>query len=416
MPWNPGPRPAWVERLNALGANLGAGIRAAVPLDAETLLAAATRATDCADFGDEWFRTPLNTLLRSLDDEANLTLLGRLMAATETQRILQNRLRVQDLLHRHPEIESEAIEAPLFVTGLGRSGTTALHELFAQDPANRVPVQWETMYSVPTASAGAHPIGDPRIHAADLEVSLMDEIAPEFPTMHEISGYLPTECIYIFAHQLATDMFLGYYDIPSYAVWLGTTDLQPLYQYHRTFLQVLQWQHRGERWALKAPSHLSHLANVFRTYPDARVVIAHRDPLRVIGSLCNLMATLRAMRSDRVDFDALVAMMSFGFAHMVDRVCEERAAGLYPEDRIIDVAYTDFVADPVATMRQIYDRCGLSLSELVAERMYEYLADKKARHSGAHEYSFAATGLDIATERAKYAEYQRRYNVRSEVE
>jgi hypothetical protein len=385
-----------------------------VSLDEEALLRAASRVTGLDDYGDDWFREPFRVFLRALEDEAQLTLLGRLLARSEVQRILQNRLRVEDTLRRNPEISGERIEKPIFVTGLGRSGTTLLHELLRQDPANRVPMQWETMYSVPPPETATYH-GDPRIQQAHLEVTIMDEIAPAFPSMHEIAGDLPTECIFIFAHQLVTDMFIGSYYVPSYAVWTSTADPKPAYDYHRKFLQLLQWRHRGERWVLKAPSHLAHLPQLFATYPDARVVITHRDPLRVLGSLCNLMATLHWMRSDVVNYDFICSSMAFGFARLVKRVMKQRDGGQLPNDQIYDVRYGDLIQDPIGTVRRLYDHWGVALTNGAEDAMHNYLAAKPKGRRGLHEYSFADTGLDLASERAKYAEYQERYRVPSEV-
>ena len=146
----------WVERLNALGENLGSGGPALVSLEAATVLEAARTATGLDDFGDPGFLEPLGILCNALREEARLTLLGRLMIRAEIQRLLQNRLRIQELFTSQPEILEREIKAPLFVTGLGRSGTTFLHELLWQDPENRVPLLWEMLYPVPTPdSAGA---------------------------------------------------------------------------------------------------------------------------------------------------------------------------------------------------------------------------------------------------------------------
>jgi len=137
----------------------------------------------------------------------------------------------------------------LVVTGLGRAGTTFLHELLAQDPANRVPMLWETMYSVPAPETVTYET-DPRIAQAHLEASLMDEIVPAVVTMQEIGGDLPTECIYLFAHQFASDMWIGTYNIPSYMRWMVGSDPAPAYAYHRRMLELLQWRHRLDRWVV----------------------------------------------------------------------------------------------------------------------------------------------------------------------
>jgi hypothetical protein len=414
MTWSPPEREPWVERLNALGRNLGDDGRSLVPLDEATVLAAARAATGLDDFGDAWFRAPLARLLAALEDEARLTLLGRLFARSEIQRILQNRLRVEDWIRTHPELLRERVEAPIFVTGLGRSGTTLLHELLMQDPANRVPLLWETFFSIPPPEPDTHLV-DPRVAAADLEITLMDAAVPALTGMHENAGDLPTECIFLFAHQLATDMFTGEFHVPSYTLWLHGQDLGPLYAYHRRMLQLLQSRHRGEQWVLKAPSHLSQLPALFREYPDARVVITHRDPLRVIGSLCNLMAALHWMRSDHVDYSAIVRAMSFGFPFLCERVMKQRDAGEVPAERITDVLYRDLVREPIATLDALYRRLGRSLSAVAEAHMRAFLEDRRHAQRGAHEYAFESTGLDRATERAKYAAYLERYGIPAEV-
>ena len=414
MSWTPPAREPWVERLNALGRNLGDDGRSLVPLDETTVLAAARTATGLDDFGDDWFRTPLAKLLAALENEASLTLLGRLFARSEIQRILQNRLRVEHWIRSHPEVLAEHIEAPIFVTGLGRSGTTLLHELLMQDPANRVPLLWETFFSVPPPEPTTHQ-SDPRAAAADLEITLMDAAVPAMTGMHENAGDLPTECIFLFAHQLATDMFTGEFHVPGYTLWLHTQDLAPVYAYHRRLLRLLQSRHRGERWVLKAPSHLAQLPALFREYPDARVVITHRDPLRVIGSLCNLMAALHWMRSDHVDYDAIVRAMSFGFPFLCERVMKQRDAGEVPGDRIADVLYRDLVREPIATLDGLYRRLGRSLSAEAEGRMRAFLEERRQAKRGAHEYAFESTGLDRDAERAKYATYLERYGIPAEV-
>ena len=169
------------------------------------LMAAAKSATGLEDTGDDWFEEPMRRLCAALEDEAELHLAGRIRARGELQLILQNRLRLVDLWKREPEIDDETVRGPIIVTGLGRSGTTLLHELLACDPDNR-----------PPAAVGARPHGpgrrrrqDPRliktsqssidwVATMDDEIKLMDEIVPAFTNMHENGGHLPTECIFAF--------------------------------------------------------------------------------------------------------------------------------------------------------------------------------------------------------------------------
>jgi hypothetical protein len=274
-------------------------------------------------------------------------------------------------------------------------------------------MQWELMYSVPPPEAAAYDT-DPRIERVRREITVMDEADPAFPTMHELAADLPTECIYVFAHQFTSDMFVGEFNVPSYAIWNATTDLAPAYAYHRRFLQLLQWRHPG-RWVLKAPSHLAHLVQLFGTYPDARVVITHRDPLRVIGSLGSLMATLQRMRSDHVDYPGMVAGIAFGFAYLVNKLMRQRDEGHLPAGQIADVRYADLVRDPIGTVRSLYARWGLAFDDALAERIRRRLARQQHGAGGGHRYSFADTGLDLAEQRAKFAPYLACYDIAPEV-
>lgn len=413
MAWNPTPQPRWVDAIKALGDNLGDSGRSMVSLNEEHLLASAAANTGLEDFGDDWFREPLGVLLRALEEEAQLTLLGRVLARAEIQRILQNRLRVQAVWSRHPEIHEESVAAPVVITGLGRSGTTLLHELLAQDPHNRVLHQWEAMYPAPPPQRETFH-SDARIAAVARELVVMDECDPAFPAMHELGATLPTECIYIFAHQFATDKFTGEFFVPSYALWNATHDLTPAYAYHRRFLQMLQWRHRGERWVLKTPSFLHNLERLYATYPDARVVIAHRDPLRVIGSLANLMGTLQRMRSDQVNFQLQIEGMAAGFAAMLKRMTAARRDGALCGRPIVDVRYSELIADPIGTVEQLYRGWGLSLPGAARRAMARRLA-QQGHGQRAHRYRFADTGLNRDEERARFADYMAHYELAEEV-
>ena len=144
------PQATWTRYLNTMGSSVGAGFL--IPLEEETLIQAAMEQTGLSDFGDSGFREPLSILLRSLNEEADLTLTGRLLAACDILRILESRLRIIDTEKKHPEIADEVIASPIFVVGMGRTGTTILHELLQQDPANRAPLLWEMINPAPPFS------------------------------------------------------------------------------------------------------------------------------------------------------------------------------------------------------------------------------------------------------------------------
>jgi hypothetical protein len=424
MTWTPPARADWVEHVVAYGRGLGDDGRSLVSLDAGDLLSAARAATALDDAGDSWFEGPLNRLCAALDDEAELHLAGRLRARAELQLIMQNRLRLVDLWKKEPAIAKEPVTSPIIVTGLGRSGTTLLHELLACDPANRPALLWELLHTVPGGlRRPSHPQGRTAEDWAALahsEITLMDAMVPAFTGMHENGGHLPTECIFLFAHQFSSDVFTGLYNIPSYTIWKSGADQTPAYEWHKRMLQTLQWDPESHgvppSWVLKAPSHLGDLALLFATYPDVRVVMTHRDPLRVVGSLADTMATLHWMHSDRVAHDTLVEFLCMGVEIQMNGVMVTRDRGEIPANQIADVRYADLVADPIGTVTGLYHAWGKELSDEARTRLAAYVEARHAnRGSGEHHYRFEDTGLDLAEHRALVADYQKRFGVPSEV-
>ena len=393
----------------SLGRGLSDDGHSVVSLQPEDLRAAAVSTTGLDDFGDTWWDEPFRRLCASLEGESRLHLPGRLRARGELQVVLQNRLRMVHLWKEEPAVLREEVHAPIVVTGFGRSGTTLLHELLACDPDNRPPLLWELLHSVPYEDAS----GD----LCDDEIKLMDEMVPAFTAMHENGGRLPTECIFAFAHQFSSDMFTGLYNVPEYTVWRSGVDQAPIYDWHKRHLQTLQWvtERPTTRWVVKAPSHLSALPLLFATNPDARVAMTHRDPLRVIGSLADLMATLHWMHSDHVDHGVLVEFMAIGLEMQMDHVTAERDAGAIPNEQITDVVYKDLVADPVGIIERLYASWDLPVSAEFRSALNAYLAARHTGRASGHDYSFADTGLDLATHRALLKQYQERFRVPSEV-
>ncbi len=414
MQWSPPEREPWVAHVNALAGNQPDGGVSVLPLDADALLADARRVTGLDDYGDEWFIEPFRVLVKALNEEAALTPVGRLVARSEIARSLQARLQVEDTIRRNPEILEQAVAPVHVVTGLGRTGTSILHELLALDEDNRVPMQWEMIYPVPAPETATF-TSDPRIAAADLEVRAVESIVPAIRTMHANGGDLPNECIFLFALSFASELFSGRFNIPSYDMWMATNDLSPSYAYHKRFLQLLQWKHRMPRWVLKAPTHITRLHYLFNTYPDARVVITHRDPLRVLASVTNLLSSLKWAHSDVCNYAGDLQRVAFGNAYVCQMMVDQREAGDLPAGRVTDVRYADLMQDPVAAVEALYRDWDIPFSAALRQRIDEYLAAKPKGAHGAHSYSFADTGLDLGEERARYTAYQGYFGVPSEV-
>lgn len=407
--WQPGPRPEWVRVLNTLGASHW------VALDEASLLEEAIRNTGLSDFGGDGFRTPLRIFLDSVEREARLNLIGRILARGDILNLLENRLRMTEARKRHPGIDAEEIVRPIFITGLPRTGTSILHELLAQDPAHRVPLAWEVRYPCPPPETATYDT-DPRIGQADQEIRFWNQVVPEYVTMHELGANVPVECIVLMMHEFLSDHLAGMHQVPTYAAWLARSDMRPAYRYHRQMLQLLQWRAPRERWVLKAPSHMAALDALLALYPDARIVQTHRDPLQVMGSVASILCATAWVRSDAVDPARILQWFGgASCAALLANAERVRQSGIVGVEQFFDVHYHDLVRDPFGTIAGIYQHFGLRYTAEAQSRMRAYLAAKPKDRHGAHQYSFGDTGFDRDTERRRFAAYQERYGVPSEV-
>ena len=407
MPWMPPERPRWVQRMNAHADAVG-GARSLVSLDPDELLATARRATGLDDFGGEEWLAHYHVLLDAIEREASLHLAGRLLSRAEILRTLRNRLQLAELWSQRPEILRDPISAPVFVVGSPRSGTSILHELLALDPAHRAPAMWEMLHPVESLADDAmRAVG----HA---ETTWWHDLQPEYEAMHANSGDLPNECIFITLHEFLSDHWGGCHDAPTYQAYLAKADQRPAYRYHRRFLQTLQQRARGERWLLKAPSHLFQLRALFDVYPEARIVFTHRDPLKTIPSALSLMCTLKWMRCERSDPAAGAQTTAAGYAFVYRRLIEQRASGALPDDRFVDVRYADLVADPGAALERIYAASGWRFTPELRRAAVDYVKRKPRGAHGVHHYSLAEMGLDADAERKRFAFYCQHYGVAEE--
>lgn len=404
--WASPQRPRWVRLLNQLGSNLGDG-SALVPLDEASLLATAQRLTGLDDFGDDEWREPFGILLADIENEANLNLTGRLLTRYDLLRSLVFRLRMAEAEKRHPEILEEQIQEPIFITGLGRTGTSILHESMAQDPRLRAPLGWEMRYP------SAEPADDDQLVAMTAaEVDLWMEVVPEFAPIHEISIDGPDEDSVGHQHEFASQVWGATNRAPNFDIWMATKGWTQAFAFERRLLQHLQVGKPG-RWILKG-IYAACLPNLFTEFPDAKVVMTHRDPLKVLASTANMLSTLRWQRSDAVDYDEIVASLGFGIPFILDMVIEQRKTGVVPDDRFIDVRFADLMAHHLGTINGIYEQLGMPLSEEAAGGIRRYLAAKPRGRHGAHSYRVEDLGLDAADMHTKFRNYMSHFNVPEE--
>ena len=376
MSWKPPKRPIWVEWLIAHADAVG-GARALVSLDPEELLETAIGATGLSDFGGNAWRAHYDVLMRALEDESDLHVVGRLQVRTELLQALCNRLRLAAHWRSKPQLLESGIDAPVFIVGSPRSGPSILHELMASDSASRTPAMWEMQRPLDDEACAS---------SVDRIVQFWHDQQPEYETMHANSGHLPNECIFITLHEFLSDHWGGVHVVPSYDTHMIATDQRPAYRYHKRFLQTLQARGESRRWLLKAPSHLFRLHALFDVYPDARIIRTHRDPCKTLASTISLMGTLKWMRCNHVDMSTAPSRLASGYAYIYRQEMEQRAGGALPDERFIDVQFADIVRDPVGTVESVYRRLGWPVDDDTREKIRAYAASKPRDSRGMHRF------------------------------
>jgi hypothetical protein len=404
---------AAVRVVNGLGRTLHRLGVSPVRFDDGALLELTQRRTGLDDFGTPELQEPLRRLLHSLEHEARLSWLGRIVARNDIRSLLANRLRVVRDRARNPEIAGSRVASPLFVAGLPRTGSTLLHHLLAQDPNSRVLRAWEAFAPSPPPVPSSEGI-DPRIDAARRQLRWFDRLAPEFKTIHPLGAELPLECIAVLAHSFLSSRFNTSYRVPSYQTWFEQQDQRPAYELHRAFLQHLQTHFHGTRWVLKAPTHLWSLEALFATYPDAIVVQTHRDPAPVLASVASLTAVLRGVFSEVVDRLEIGREVTYQWSNGLERALQCRRSGAVAPERFVDIQYRDLLRDPLGAIRAIYAQLGWRLGDDAERRMRIHLANHPKDQHGPHRYSLASFGLDPEAIAHRFKAYREYFDVKEE--
>ncbi len=384
-----------------------------IELRVESLLEKACANTGLSDFGGDEFRAPLALLVDGLEKEAQLSLMGRMVARGDLLRTLENRLKLVELFKAHAEIAEQRIERPIVVVGPPRSGTTIFHDLLEMDPGNRVPLTWEVCYPVPPPEVATFTT-DPRIAQVQADLDRVDQLIPEFKKMHPMGAQRAQECVAMLSHDFASMMYQTQFNVSTYDQWVVRHDMRSAFEWHRRFLQVLQWKAPGERWVLKSPQHLWHIQHVHREYPDALFVQTHRDPVRVLVSISSLVATLRRLSSDHVSLPRVSEYYAKALAQAYDNTVAYRKSGRLPEEQVVDLYFQDFIKDQIGTVRRAYEHFGLELSERAASAMQSFLDTNPADKHGRHLYSFADTEMDEGEVRKLFHNYQTYFDIPSE--
>ncbi|MGO8966260.1 sulfotransferase family protein [Mycobacterium sp.] len=374
---------------------------------ADELEDGARAATGFDDFGSPYYREGLERTVEALNTEAELSEMGAVIQHATISNALIQRLKVEETYGRHPEIDDEVVGGPVFVIGLPRTGTTALSQLVAADPQFRSLRMWESQAPTPPPEAATQHT-DPRIAQAEAGLEMLNEMFPLMKTLYNSEATAATECQDLMGMSFRTFHFDGAVRVPSYLAWLMDCDMSETYVFHRRVLKLLQWRCPPVLWHLKTPVHMFALDALVEAYPDAKFMWSHRDPAKVMGSVCSLIRYVRSWSSDRDDPEELGAEQLDSWAEAVRRAMDFRKR--VGEERFSDVAFADLQSDPVNTLRASYESLGLVFSDAAANAVERWAVEHKPGTRGAHDYQLADFGLTPEAVRERFVEYLHTYD------
>lgn len=376
--------------------------------DREALLAAARDRAGLADFGDTWFIEPMDAFIESANREAKLTPAG---IAGQTEVIVKglvSRLRMIEDIRLHPEILDETVEVAGIILGLPRTGSTIFHRLLASTPGMTAIRWFEAQNFAPFP--GETP-GDPVERRAYAQAMMEGwlQAAPELASIHPLDTEGPDEEILILGQMFVSTMVEGMTFVPSFAYWLDDYDQSRGHEDLKTILKYLQWQEpsrRGTKWVLKSPSNLPYAEVAAKAFPDALLIMTHRDPLATVPSYVSMQATLYKLGATLTDAE----VGAFWFPRLVSWMKRfEAARARIGEHRFVDIDYRDVGREPLVQAQRVLEKMGLPVDAGSEAALAEFMAGNQREQRPMHDYSLERFGLDKTEIEEAFADYRARY-------
>jgi hypothetical protein len=362
--------------------------------------------------GESW-REGLDIFLDEFSSCTTATPEGREATRQTLINVLAARFRIEDWLAKHPALEQRPIARPVFIFGMPRAGTTLLFNLLARDPARRFIWSWESGREVPPVKRGQMH-SDPRIARKIAEVDEALRLGYLDHRQYVELGDEPGECGFVLGEDMKSMLWMVQAPLPIYSSWLlHKADMVACYRYHKRVLQLLQAEEGGQ-WTLKYPSHAHAMKELLQVYPDARIVVTHRDPIKPVGSSCDNVKFFMEQKNRDIDLHAIGSMIATQWQVAAERVMQARDGN--PQVPTLDMHYRRLVADPIGQIKRLYAFLGDELKPEVIGAMQRRLeAQRQVRAaSGPHEYRLETFGLTRAGLEKQFSSYIERHTIEME--
>jgi len=381
---------------------------------AAALLAEAQSVAGSDDWGDTTFREPYERLVAAINAEAELSAQGVARSRSYILRRLVGLLKLQRDRKVYPGIVAEEIRRPLFVTGQGRSGTSYTNALLASDPRCYAPLHWQIWSLSPPPNLPGADHG-PQIAEGERLIAFEGWQDRVMRDKHDFSATNAAEDTLIQDYAfLATSA--SFWHVPSFNAYLATADYSAAYKVMRKILQALQFGLKRDLWVLKSPLHFRQLSYLFAEFPDARLAVTHRDPVKSLASSASMIVAFKKQFGNTVPpptrRDALAMMESTaaGLETMIKMRSDPKMASVWA-----DIQYLDLESDPLGQVAKIYDRFDIEFTDAARQSMHQYKEENRKGKFGVHRYDITEAGLTAGEVRERFKFYTDYFDIPYEV-
>ena len=363
-------------------------------LSKDKLIKNAKQKTGLNDLGIDFWDEPLDRLVSSINKEANLNPVGKLITENRLQNLLATRLRAEYWFKKNPAILEQKLYPVILIAGLQRTGTTKLHRLLGADPNNRTLASWEALNPAPMLNHTSSR-QDPRIKFAKTAENALRIMAPSFFAIHPVEHLAEEEDILLLDTTFMSTTAEATMHVPSYSSWLEQTDQSPAYAYGVKLLKLLQWQRPGNRWILKSPHHLEFLDLASQYYGDVTFVWTHREISQCVPSFLNMLSHGYSIFSDHVSRESITNHWMNKIKYMLTKAISFRQTNGSTAE-FIDIFYESLLDDPMKQLQRIYR----SIHDIDSHLMETFIHNNRHNYRGkygVHHYDAADFDLDKAT-------------------
>ena len=368
------------------------------------------REVGSSDFGPGDYLPGLRVLLQSMDYDPHFSARGRRYAWGTVVGVLKGRAHAIRSMTENPGFDRHAIASPVVITGIPRTGTTALHKLMGVDARFQGLQTWlldAPMPRPPAASWSDYPA----FHRTAAVLEARYRAAPTKRAAHHMAAEEVAECCLLLRQGFVSNLWTCGWSAATYDAWWQCQSEEASYRHYHRCLQLIGSNEPQKRWLLKNPGHLDNLELLFALFPDAKLVQTHRDPARALPSLCSLLVQLHPVVEEGRYAERAHNMLAREVAKWAKAVRKSEGVRRAHPGQVLDVLHTDFHRDPMAVIERIYGFIGMELTPELRAAMAQRIAEDPERQHGAHRYDIADFGLTEPEIRERFGDYVERFGL-----